>query len=198
MHRALYVTVGKRGRQSPVAACNCNDSDNRLYVTDQHTTINFLVDSGAYLCVYTRSCLRERRTQTSYELLTANGIIVHTYDCIILRLDVGIRRAFSWRFVVANVTGSIKGSDLLCLKNLLVDIRHRRLIDISNLTVNGASVGTHSDDIIVLAESSCYHAQFQEFPDIIRPADISGRADILQYITFKPRLDQLYLRAQGG
>jgi hypothetical protein len=103
MHRALYVTVGKRGRQSPVAACNYNNSDNRLYVTDQHTTINFLVDSGAYLCVYTRSCLRERRTQTSYELLTANGIIVHTYDCIILR------RAFSRRFVVANVTGSIKG-----------------------------------------------------------------------------------------
>jgi hypothetical protein len=36
--------------------------------------------------------LRERRTQTSYELFTSNDTIVRTYDCIPLRLDLGLRR----------------------------------------------------------------------------------------------------------
>ena len=33
--------------------------------------------------------------------------------------------------------------DILCFYNLLVDVRHRRRIDITDLTVNGASVGTN-------------------------------------------------------
>ena len=66
MHRALYVASGKHGMESLVAASNCNNSTNRPYVTDWLTKMNFLVDTGADLCVYTRSRYRERRTQTSY------------------------------------------------------------------------------------------------------------------------------------
>jgi len=62
MHRALHVAAGKRGRQSLVAANNYNNSANRLYVMDQLTKISFLLDTGADLCVYRRSHLRERRT----------------------------------------------------------------------------------------------------------------------------------------
>ena len=134
--------------------------------------MSFLVDTGADLCVYHRSRLRERRTQTSYELFAANGTIVNTYGCITQRLDLGLRREFSWRFVVAGVMGPIIGSDFLCFYNLLVDIRHRRLIDITNLTVDGASVGTYGAHIKVLDGSSRYHAMLQDFPDIIRPAGI--------------------------
>ena len=124
-----------------------------------------------FVRVYPRSHLREHRTQTSYELFAANGITVHTYGYIILSLDLGLRREFPWRFVVADVTGSIIGSDFLCFYNLLVDIRYRYLMDnITNLTVTGASVETYGGHIKVLAGSSRYHAMLQDFPDIIRPA----------------------------
>jgi hypothetical protein len=104
--------------------------------------MSFLVDTGADLCAYPRSRLQERRTQTCYELFAANGTTVPTYGCITLRLDLGLRREFSWRFVIADVTGSIIGSDFLSY-NLLVDVRHRRLIDnVTTLTVNGAPVGS--------------------------------------------------------
>jgi hypothetical protein len=86
--------------------------------------MRFLVDTGADLCFYARSHLRERRTQTTYELFAANGTTVHTLGCITLRLDLGLRREFSWHFVVANVTGPVIGSDFLCFYNLRVDIRH--------------------------------------------------------------------------
>jgi hypothetical protein len=42
--------------------------------------------------------------------------------------------------------------------NLLVDVRHRRLIDVANLTVNGAPVGSYGGHIKVLAGNSRYHA----------------------------------------
>jgi len=173
MHRALQVAAGKHGRQSLVAASNCTDSASRLYVTDRLTKMRFLVDTGADLWVYPRSRLRERQTRSSYELFAANGTTVHTYGCITLRLDFGLRWEFSWCFVVADVTGPIIGSDSLCFYNLLVDMRHRRLIDnITHLTVHGASVGTYGGHMKVLAGSSRYHKLLQDFPDVIRPAGI--------------------------
>ena len=114
MHSTPHVAAGKRGRQSLMAASNCNNSASRLYVMNQLTKISFLVDTGADLCVYPRSHLRERRTLTSYELFAANGSTVHTDGCIALRLDLGLRREFSWRFVIAGVTAPIIGSDFLC------------------------------------------------------------------------------------
>ena len=64
-----------------------------------------------------------------------------TYGCIILRLDFGLRRQYSWRFVVADVTGPIIASDFLSFYNLLGDVRRQRLIDITTLTINGDSGG---------------------------------------------------------
>jgi hypothetical protein len=139
MHRALYVAAGNRGSRSLVAASNCDNSASRLYVTGWLSKLSFLVDTGSNLCISPRSRLREHRTQTSYELFAANSTIVHNYGCITVRLDLGLRQEFSWRFVVADVTGPIIGSDFLSLYDLLVDIRHRRLINnVTNLTVNGA------------------------------------------------------------
>jgi hypothetical protein len=153
MHRALYVAAGKRGKQSLMSAINCNNSASLLCATDWLTKTSFLVDTGADLCIYPRSRLRERRTR-SYELFVANGTIVNTYGCITLRLDLGLRRQFSWRFVVADITGPIIGSDFLSFYSLLFDIRHRRLIDnVTNLTVSGAPVGTDGGHVKVLAGS---------------------------------------------
>jgi hypothetical protein len=76
-------------------------------------------------------------------------------------------------FVVADVTGPIIGSDFLSFYNLLVDMRHRRLIDsINNLNANGTSVRTDGGQIRVLAGISRYHALFQDFPDIIRMGNL--------------------------
>jgi hypothetical protein len=73
------VAAGKYEWQSLVAASNCNNSAIRLYVTDQHTKMSLLVNTGTDPCAYDHSCLRERRTQTNYEFFAVNGAIVRTY-----------------------------------------------------------------------------------------------------------------------
>jgi hypothetical protein len=98
----------------------------------------------------------------------ANGTIVYTYVCITLRLDLSLSRELSWRFVVADVTGPIIGSDFLSFYSLLVYIRIRRLIDITNHNVNGASVGMYGGQVKVLVRSSRYYALLKDSPDIVR------------------------------
>jgi hypothetical protein len=68
--------------------------------------------------------------------------------------------------------GPIIGSEFLSFYDLLFDVRHRRLIDITTLTVNGATLGSYGDNIKVLADSSSYHTTRLDFPEIIRPAGV--------------------------
>ena len=117
-----------------MAASNCNNSTGRLYVTDRASKTSFLFDTGADLCVYLRSRVREPRTHCSYWLFAANGTTVRTYGFINLRVDFGLRQEFSWRYLVADVTGPIIGSDFLSFYNLLVEVRRRSLIDITTLS----------------------------------------------------------------
>lgn len=72
--------------------------------------------------------LRERRAATNYQLSAANGTVIKTYGYAHLNLDLGLRRDFQWRFVVADVTKPIIGVDFLSYYNLVVDCRNQRLI----------------------------------------------------------------------
>ncbi|KAL0871742.1 hypothetical protein ABMA27_004246 [Loxostege sticticalis] len=136
--------------------------------------MSFLVDTGSDLCVYPRSALKEPRPREDYELFAANGSRIHTYGWIHLQLNLGLRRVFRWRFVVAEVSKPIIGADFLRFYNLLVDLRNHRLID-SLTTVSTAAQsaqGTTTDVASVKAVTgdSRYHQLLREYPDITRPA----------------------------
>ncbi|GBP44305.1 hypothetical protein EVAR_27262_1 [Eumeta japonica] len=91
--------------------------------------MQFLVDTGSELCVFPRLAVQQRRTRTTYQLSAANGTTINTYGYVNLELNLSLRRAYPWRFVVADVTKPIIGADFLQFYNLMVDIRNRRLID---------------------------------------------------------------------
>ena len=100
--------------------------------------MQFLVDTGSDLCVYPRSRVTGPRARTSYELYAANGSTIATYGVINLRLDLGLRRVFEWRFVIADVSQPIVGVDFLSFYNLLVDVRQKKLRDgITSLAISG-------------------------------------------------------------
>lgn len=131
------------------------------------------MDTGSHLCVYPRTKLIGYRPKSSYELTAANGSIISTYGSVQLTLDLGLRRDFKWRFVVADVAKPIIGVDFLAFFNILIDCRKQRIID--GHTTLSAAVPKQStpDDISsvkVMSGDSKYHEIPRQYPDITRPS----------------------------
>ncbi|KAI5724763.1 hypothetical protein M8J77_006869 [Diaphorina citri] len=134
------VSPGKRDGHSLMAASEPSPTPltRRLFITEGTTKLQFLVDTGTDLCVFPRSATSGRREKSDYVLSAANSTDIHTYDTVTLSLNLGLRRVFTWRFVVADVSKPIIGADFLHYHNLLVDLRNQRLLDgTTYLTVQG-------------------------------------------------------------
>jgi hypothetical protein len=69
------------------------------------------VDTESDLCVYPRKHLPGRRERTDYNLYAANGTTIPTYGWASQSLNLGQRRDFTWRFVIADVQLPIIGVD---------------------------------------------------------------------------------------
>lgn len=150
----------------------------RVFVTDRKTKVQYLVDTGSDLCVYPYKCVQNRQcVKTDYKLYAANGSTINTFGWINISLDFGLRRAFFWRFVIADVGKPIIGIDFLSHYNLLVDARHHRLIDnITSLSAHAQPASTDLYQIKSVTGTSRYHDLLSQFPDITRPAgDLSKR-----------------------
>lgn len=156
-----------------MAADDCLTTKGRLFVTDRRSKVQFLVDTGSDLCVFPRSALRERRAETNYQLCAANGSSISTYGYVNLNLNIGLRRDFTWKFIVADVTKAIIGVDFLSYFNLIVDVRNQRLIDnTTNVSTSAilASPLVNVSSVKILTSSGKYNNLLSEFPEIIRPA----------------------------
>lgn len=181
----MYLPEGGKLPRQPIVAVNdCLSLTSRLFITDRKTKVQYLVDTGSDLCVFPRSAVREPRIKTQYELFAANGSIISTYGDLPLTLDLGLRRSFTWRFVVADVTKPIIGVDFLGYYSLLVDCRNQRLIDgITALTV--AAPTNNSTEAIssvrTTTDNSVYHQLLREYPDVTRPA--GRQCNIVQHST---------------
>lgn len=174
MHPTVYIQeVGKLPRQPLVAVNDCLATTSRLFITDRKTKVQYLIDTGSDLCVFPRSAVQEPRTKTRYELFAANGSIICTYGYIHLTIDLGLRRMFTWRFIVADVSKPIIGVDFLGYYNLLVDCRNQRLIDgITALTV-AALCQTPSEAITSVRttmDNTMFDRLLREYPEVTRPA----------------------------
>jgi hypothetical protein len=104
-----------------MAAHVCATTTGRLFVTDRISNRQFLVDTGPDLCMYPRRLIPRRKEWVNYDLYAANGTTIHTYGWLPLNLNLELRRNFTWRFVVADVTHSVIGVDFLSHFGLLVD-----------------------------------------------------------------------------
>lgn len=156
-----------------MAVNDCPQSPGRLFVTDLHTKVQFLIDTGSDLCVYPRSAIRERRKKSQYVLCAANGTTISTYGTIHLELNLGLRRAYSWNSVLADVTKPIIGVDFLSFYNLLVDCRHHQLIDgLTTLSIQvPLSKSTEAiSSVKAVSGDTRHHDALKLYPDITRPA----------------------------
>lgn len=156
-----------------MATSDCPSTTGRLFVTDRGSRMQFLIDTGSDLSVFPRAALRQPRARTDYQLCAANGTIINTYGYVHLKLNLGLRRDFEWRFVVADVSKAIIGVDFLSYFNLSVNVRNKRLLD-NNTSLSTIALINVADCLVssvkVMTGNSKYNDLLAEFPEITRPA----------------------------
>ncbi|XP_068628033.1 uncharacterized protein [Battus philenor] len=87
-------------------------------------------------------------------------------------LNLGLRRDFSWNFIVADVTRAIIGVDFLSHYNIMVDVRNQRLIDgVTTLATVASPANTNESisSVKVISGHSVYHDILAKFPEVTRP-----------------------------
>ena len=106
---------------------------------------------------------------SDYKMYAANGSTINTYGVRIFELDLGLRRAFTWKFVIADVAKPIIGADFLDHFGLLVDLKRRRLLDnTTSLSSRGKTAIEEVDSVKTIDEDSPYHRLLADYPDLAR------------------------------
>jgi hypothetical protein len=171
MHPALFLPNGKLSTGPLTAAIGPVPQQRRLFVVDVATKERFLVDTGAEISVYPVNKLRYRPAATEFQLHAANGSTITTFGFRAMDLNLGVRRQFTWKFIVAAVTHAIIGMDFLSHFNLVIDPRNKRLIDTqTSLSVRTVSTITATNPPRLLAVTdSIYLRLLKEFPQLTNP-----------------------------
>ena len=98
-----------------------------LYVADKRNKCKYLIDTGAAVSVLHKSCANRTTDAASLPLVAANNTTINTYGSSKRVVDVGLKRDYTWNFIVADVQQPIIGTDFLIHYSLLVDLRSRCL-----------------------------------------------------------------------
>lgn len=109
---------------------------------------------------------------SKFPLQAVNRSSITTYGDLSPTLDVGLRRASRWIFIIADISNPIFGADFLPHFGFLVDVRNLKLIDsTTNLSVRGILSSSPSiSPMFVKADSqAAFKSLLDQFPDLTRP-----------------------------
>ncbi|XP_023714071.1 uncharacterized protein LOC111867993 [Cryptotermes secundus] len=111
--------------------------------------------------------------RTNYDLCAATGTIIHTYGWLPLSLNLDLRREFTWRFAVADVTHPIIGVDFLSHFGVLVDCRNNRIRDgVTTLSAPDSAADALIPSVKTISKNTPVDNLLTEFPDLTRPAGV--------------------------
>jgi hypothetical protein len=109
------------------------------------------------------------RTRINYDVHAASGTTIHTYGWLPLSLNLGLRRDFTWRFVVADVTQPLVRADFLSHFGLLVDCRNNCLLDgFTSSSAPAQTPNSRTSSVKVIGGSTSVDTLLSEFPDRTR------------------------------
>lgn len=170
-----------------------NDATKRLFIFDNHASKWFLIDSGAdYSVLAADGALRSnynnnKNDDDTFRLYAANGSQIHTYGTKLVDIELGLRRHFQWRFVIADVSTSIIGADFLHEFGLMIDVRGKRLIDrTTNLTAAGTLKSTAVPQVSFFDANHDFAfllAEFKELLDDKPSKKVKDIANVTHHIT---------------
>ena len=165
--------LGRKRRSQPLVATSTagQQTGNLSYVTECESRLYFLVNTRSEVSIIPPSKAEPKNRKDTFGLLVANNSPIMTYGTHSLTLNLGLRRTIRWVFMVANLLNLILGADILKSYGLIVDMRHRRLLDIRmQLSVEGIIVSSLSPSSTLLPKSRLTTSQqlWPIFPLLLR------------------------------
>lgn len=103
-------------------------SINRIIVSDMKNSNEYLVDTGSDICAIPPRLSDKTNPSHKYKLYAANGTQIQTHGVRMIQANIGLRRAFPWKFIIANVKQPIIGLDFLRHYKRLDFLRHYKLL----------------------------------------------------------------------
>ena len=142
-----------------------------LYVADKRNKCKYLIDTGAAVSVLHKSCANRISDADCLPLVAANNTAINTYGTSKRVVDVGLKRDYTWNFIVADMQQPIIGEDFLIHYSLLVDLRSRCLRDMTTGLAIPASLSAITPLSLnrVDAVHSDYTKLLGRFPELTRP-----------------------------
>ena len=118
----------QRRRREVVAAGAPKPNKDRLWVIDRDGGGHYLIDTSAELSILMASALDRQHSHRGEPLTATNGSSITTYGEWTKSIRLGSKR-LAWTFIIADIDFNIMGADFLAHHNLVVDLRHRQLVD---------------------------------------------------------------------
>lgn len=154
----------------------------RLIITDKLLNLRFLIDTGSDLTLIPPNRIERKNSPVAnMQLFAANGTSIRTYGQKLIKLDLGLRRNFSWPFIIADISQPIIGADFLKHFELLVDLRNKKLID--NKTELGSrgsikSVSACDINFTSVIGNTNYDQLLREFVDLTKPEILNSEPQL--------------------
>lgn len=150
--------------------------NHRLSILDRESGQSYLVDTGANISVFPVSRKQKLSGECSdYKLFAANNSEIRTYGTKTIKLNLGLRRSYTWTFVIADVSQAILGADFLKYYNLLVDINERKLIDkVTNLLTFGRILKCNDTSVSTVDNNHPFLDLLSEFSEITKPVSFKN------------------------
>ncbi|UYV61001.1 hypothetical protein LAZ67_1003054 [Cordylochernes scorpioides] len=156
----------------------------------QRRVSSFLLDTGAEISVLPPRPEDRRRGPTKFTLTAANNSPIKTYGERFLNLDLGLRRDFKWRFIIADTNKAILGADFMEHFGIIPDIKGKFIIDSLTKLRKRASI-TNFNSLSPKCSINSYEDKFlnilSHYPSLTKPPSYSTpvKHSVTHHITTK-------------
>lgn len=184
----MQLQPKKLDHRVPDEAAGLSSSSTRLFIYDDLSDRNFLIDTGADVSIIPPTKVWQFGPDAELiKLYAANGTRIPTYGEQILTVSLGLRRQFSWRFIRAKVNTPIIGADFLKHYGLIVDLRQRMLIDTTTeLNTIGNLNNASTPQVTLIDNTNPFASLFKEYRELLddQPMTTTGvKTDVTHHIT---------------
>lgn len=148
-------------------------NSSRLIIFDRTANKRFLVDTGSDLSIIPATSKEKKGTSTQWQLHAANGTVIKTFGQRFVTTDMGLRRKLSWNFVIADVSTPIIGADFLAHFGIIVDLKHRRLIDSTTKLYSICALATPTlYNVTTVVGNHPFRDLLEEFREVTLPSTL--------------------------